>query len=109
MSDGGIVGTLTLSTHKPWAIDTAYFTRVKTPIYLTSMAVEPKQQGQGIGREMLVAAEAVARKWPGNAIRLDAFDAAAGAGGFYAKCGYVERGHAVFRDVPLIYYELLLS
>jgi GNAT superfamily N-acetyltransferase len=108
-SAGTIVGTLTLGTRKPWAIDANYFTRAKTPIYLTSMAVEPKQQGQGIGREMLVAAEAVARKWPGNAIRLDAFDAAAGAGGFYAKCGYVERGHAVFRDVPLIYYELLLS
>ena len=105
---GTIVGTLTLATRKPWAIDTAYFTKVKTPVYLTSMAVAPKLQGQGIGREMLVAAEAAVRKWPGQAIRLDAFDADAGAGAFYAKSGYKETGRTVFRDVPLIYYELLL-
>ncbi|MDP3735999.1 MAG: GNAT family N-acetyltransferase [Hyphomonadaceae bacterium] len=105
---GTIVGTLTLSTRKPWAIDTAYFTRVKTPIYLTSMAVEPKLQGQGIGREMLAASVEAVRKWPAHSIRLDAFDDKAGAGAFYAKCGYTETGRAVFRDVPLIYYELLL-
>lgn len=107
-SAGMIVGTLTLSTRKPWAIDTAYFTKVKTPIYLTSMAVEPKLQGQGIGRDLLVAAEQAVRNWPGESIRLDAFDANAGAGEFYAKSGYKEVGRTIFRDVPLIYYELLL-
>lgn len=105
---GTIVGTLALSTKKPWAIDASYFTRVKAPIYLTSMAVEPKLQGQGVGREMLVAAEEMARGWPGHAVRLDAFDADAGAGRFYEKCGYVERGRVVFRSVPLIYYEVVL-
>jgi GNAT superfamily N-acetyltransferase len=104
-----IVGTLALSTRKPWAIDASYFTKVKTPIYLTSMAVEPKLQGQGVGREMLAAAEATTRAWPGHAIRLDAFDAEAGAGIFYEKCGYKEVGRAVFRSVPLIYYERLLT
>jgi hypothetical protein len=48
------------------------------------------------------------RVWPGQAIRLDAFDADAGAGDFYAKGGYREMGRVVFRQVPLIYYELLL-
>ncbi len=105
---GLIVGTLTLSTRKPWAIDPAYFTKAKTPIYLTSMAIDPKQQKRGIGRAMLAAAIDKVRAWPGDAIRLDAFDDAAGAGEFYAKCGYQERGRAVFRSVPLIYYELLL-
>jgi GNAT superfamily N-acetyltransferase len=105
---GTIVGTLTLSARKPWAIDTAYFTKVKAPIYLTSMAVEPRLQGKGVGRFMLDGAHEKAKAWPGNAIRLDAFDANAGAGGFYARCGYRETGRAVFRDVPLIYYELLL-
>jgi GNAT superfamily N-acetyltransferase len=104
-----IVGTLALSARKPWAIDASYFTRVKTPIYLTSMAVEPKLQGQGVGREMLAAAEVTTRDWPGHAIRLDAFDADAGAGAFYEKCGYKEVGRAVFRSVPLIYYERLLT
>jgi GNAT superfamily N-acetyltransferase len=105
---GAIVGTLALSARKPWAIDASHFTKVRTPIYLTSMAVDPKLQGKGVGREMLVAAEEMVRGWPGHAIRLDAFDAEAGAGRFYEKCGYVERGHVVFRSVPLIYYEVVL-
>jgi GNAT superfamily N-acetyltransferase len=105
---GTIVGTLTLGTRKPWAIDTAYFTRIEKPVYLTSMAVDPKLQKQGVGREMLAAAEKSARAWPGHAVRLDAFDADAGAGAFYAKCGYKERGRAVFKTVPLIYYERML-
>jgi GNAT superfamily N-acetyltransferase len=105
---GEIVGTLTLSNVKPWAIDTAYFTPVSRPIYLTSMAVMPAVQKKGVGRFMLAAAVDVAKKWPGQAIRLDAFDADAGAGVFYAGCGYVERGRVAFRSVPLIYYEKLL-
>lgn len=108
MDAGVIVGTLTLSTQKPWAIDTSYFTKVSRPIYLTSMAVTPAKQGQGVGRSMLEAAASAAAAWPGQAIRLDAFDADAGAGAFYAKCGYSERGRAVFRAVPLVYFEKLL-
>lgn len=105
---GTIVGTLTLSGRKPWAIDTGYFTKVRTPVYLTSMAVDPKLQKQGVGGALLDAAVAKVKAWPGQAIRLDAFDADAGAGEFYAKSGYSEVGRAVFRQVPLIYYEQLL-
>lgn len=107
-----IVGTLTLSTRKPWAIDKSYFTSVKRPIYLTSMAVDPKEQGKGVGRALLADADTRAAAWPeapGQAIRLDAFDADAGAGAFYLKCGYIERGRAVFRTAPLIYFERLLG
>jgi GNAT superfamily N-acetyltransferase len=105
---GTIVGTMTLSTWKPWAIDKSYFTKVEKPLYLTSMAVEPKLQKHGVGRALLEAAEKAARDWPTQSIRLDAFDADAGAGGFYARCGYKEVGRATFRSVPLIYYELLV-
>lgn len=105
---GAIVGTLTLSAQKPWAIDPSYFTAVQRPIYLTSMAVAPALQNKGVGRAMLDAADRAAKAWPGQAIRLDAFDAAAGAGAFYAKCGYQEKGRATFRGVPLIYFEKLL-
>jgi hypothetical protein len=35
-------------------------------------------------------------------------NAAAGAGGFYAKCGFAERGHIVCKGDPLVYYEFLL-
>jgi GNAT superfamily N-acetyltransferase len=108
VSEGAIAGTLTLSTWKPWAIDKSYFMRVERPIYLTSMAVDPKLQRQGVGRALMAAAEEAVRAWPGQAIRLDAFDAEAGAGGFYAKCGYREVGRTIFRSVPLIYFEKLL-
>jgi GNAT superfamily N-acetyltransferase len=80
-----IVGTLRLATKKPWAIDTSYFTPVERPLYLTGMAVHPGLQRKGIGRLMLKEAEALARAWPADAIRLDAFDAAAGAGDFLCE------------------------
>jgi GNAT superfamily N-acetyltransferase len=108
VQEGAVIGTLTLSIHKPWAISKSYFTRVKTPIYLTSMAIDPKFQRQGIGRALLGDAETRARGWSGQAIRLDAFDADAGAGDFYARCGYRERGRVIFRTAPLIYFERLL-
>jgi GNAT superfamily N-acetyltransferase len=58
----------------------------------------------------LLIAEAVrqAQAWPANAIRLDAFDADAGAGGFYEKCGFKERGRVIYRNAPQVYFELLL-
>ena len=82
-----ILGTFKLGTRKPWAIDVSYFTAVARPLYLQSMAVRPELQRTGIGRELLEQATQVAKAWPVDAIRLDAYDADAGAGGFYAKCG----------------------
>jgi GNAT superfamily N-acetyltransferase len=103
-----IVTVLRLAQKKPWAIDPAYFSPVTRPLYLTNMAVSVAHQGQGLGRLALEDAAAVARGWPADAIRLDAYDAAAGAGGFYARCGYQERGRVVYKGTPLVYYELLL-
>jgi GNAT superfamily N-acetyltransferase len=104
-----IVGTLRLATKKPWAIDTAYFTPVARPLYLVGMAVHPELQNQGIGGLLLKEAEAAARAWPADAIRLDAFDAAAGAGAFYAKCGFREVARVTYKKDPLVYFELILS
>ena len=103
-----VIATLRLVTKKPWAIDVKYFTPGKRPLYLTSMAVEPELQRRGIGRFCLEEVERIAREWPGDAVRLDAYDAAAGAGRFYAKCGYREVGRVIYRKVPLIYFELVL-
>ena len=103
-----IVTTLRLATKKPWAIDVAYFTPVRRPLYLTGMAVSVPHQRQGLGRAALEDARAVAVAWPADAIRLDAFDAPAGAGPFYERCGYEARAHAVYKDDALIYYELVL-
>jgi GNAT superfamily N-acetyltransferase len=108
-SNRRIVGTLRLATKKPWAIDTAYFTAADKPLYLTGMAVHPDLQRNGVGRLLLKKAEAIASAWPADAIRLDAFDAAAGAGPFYAKCGYREVAHVIYKKDPLIYFELILS
>jgi len=105
----GVIGSLTLVTKKPWAIDASYFTPVLRPLYLLDMAVDPAAQGRGVGRFLLDEAERVAREWPAQALRLDAYDAPAGAGVFYAKCGYEEKGRVVYRGVPLIYYERLLA
>lgn len=103
-----VIATLRLSTKKPWAIDTAYFTDVHQPLYLTNMAVQPDLQRSGIGRCCLEEAVRIARKWPAGAIRLDAYDADAGAGGFYARCGFREVGRVMYRSVALIYYECLV-
>ena len=103
-----IVGTLSLATKKPWAIDVSYFTPVKRPLYLTGMAVSVERQGQGLGRVALEDACAVAEEWQADAIRLDAFDADAGAGGLYARCGFAERGRVVYKGDPLVYYERLV-
>ncbi len=78
------------------------------PLYLTDMAVAPAAQRQGVGRHLLEAAKDVARGWPGQAIRLDAYDAAAGASEFYARCGFREVGRVAYRGVPLVYFECLL-
>ena len=103
-----IVGTLTLQTKKPWAIDVLYFTPCRKSLYLINMAVAPDHQRLGVGRALLAEALRVARAFPADAIRLDAYDAEAGAGDFYARCGYREVGRVVYRSAGLVYYELIL-
>jgi GNAT superfamily N-acetyltransferase len=73
------------------------------------MAVDPAHQGKGIGRRSVLDAVQLVRSLGGDAVRLDAYDAVVGAGGFYEKCGFREVGRATFRVTPLIYYELRLE
>jgi GNAT superfamily N-acetyltransferase len=102
-----LLTVLRLATKKPWAIDVSYFTPVERPLYLTGMAVSVAHQRQGLGRVAIEDASAVAREWSADAIRLDAFDAAAGAGEFYARCGFTERGRVRYKGDPLVYFERL--
>lgn len=102
-----VVGTVRLATKKPWAIDLAYFTLVTRALYLHDLAVAPEAQRQGIGRQLIEQAKAVALAWPGQAIRLDAYDHPAGAGPFYRRCGFRNAGQATYRRVPLLYFELV--
>jgi GNAT superfamily N-acetyltransferase len=105
---GRLIGCLRLTTRKPWAIDRSYFTPVARPLYLMDMAVHPSRQRRGIGRDILAEAVRLTRAWPADAIRLDAYDAEAGAGEFYRKSGFTERGRVTYRRTPLIYFELLV-
>jgi GNAT superfamily N-acetyltransferase len=104
-SRGRIIATLRLATRKPWAIDASYFTPCLRPLYLTSMAVAPGRQRAGVGRRCLEQARRIARDWPADALRLDAYDAPAGAGEFYRKCGFREVGRTSYRGNPLVYFE----
>ena len=106
---GKIVGTLTLQTKKPWSIDVSYFTACQKPLYLINMAVDPRRQRRGIGRALLHEALRVARALSADALRLDAYDADAGAGGFYRRCGYRRAGRKSYRGVPLVYFECMIG
>jgi ribosomal protein S18 acetylase RimI-like enzyme len=102
-----IVGTVRVATRKPWAIDLSCLTAVPRAVYLHDLAVAPGCQRQGIGQRLIKEAKALAIAWPSQAIRLDAYDHAAGAGAFYRRCGFQEVGHATYRGVPLVYFELV--
>jgi GNAT superfamily N-acetyltransferase len=104
-----IVGTLRLTTKKPWAIDTTYFSPCRQPVYLTAMAIMPAKQRQGIGGRCMKEAERIARALPADALRLDAYDSKAGTGGFYANCGLVESGRVSYRGASLIYFESVFT
>jgi len=105
---GKIAATFALQTKKPWAINLSYFTPVPKPLYLVNLAVAPRAQGRGLGRRMITAAIAAAKAWPADAIRLDAYDTAAGASRFYVSCGFRERGRVKYKGTPLRYFEMLL-
>ena len=106
--EGIAIATLQLATKRPWTIGRQYFTRVTRPLYLLGMAVDPARQRTGVGRRCIAAAVARCRAWPADALCLDAYDADAGAGGFYRKCGFAEVGRATCRSTPLIYFEMLM-
>ena len=103
-----VVGTARLAAKRPWAISAKHFAPVRRPLYLVDMAVRPAAQRTGLGRMLIEQAVQIARVWPGDSIRLDAYDAPAGAGPFYLKCGFTEVGRAEYRGVPLVYFERLL-
>jgi GNAT superfamily N-acetyltransferase len=105
---GRLVGTLRMLLKKPSEYDRPWFTRVRRPLFLYDMAVDPARQRRGLGRACIEGAIRAARAWPADAIRLDAYDHAAGAGPFYEKCGFREISRRVYFRAPIIYYEMML-
>jgi GNAT superfamily N-acetyltransferase len=104
-----LVATLRLSTKKPWAIDRSHFSASKRPLYLLSMAVAPDLQRRGVGRPCIEQVKEVCRLWLADAVRLDSYNAPAGAGRFYAKCGFRNVGGVNFRGCPLSYFEWVVQ
>lgn len=105
---GRLIASLALQWKKPWSIDRAFLAPGRKPLFLTRMVVDPQYQRQGIGRQCLDEARRIAKERNAGSICLDAFDCPAGAGPFYAKCGFREIGRAAYRTIPHIYYEAIL-
>ena len=100
------LATFELQTNKPFWYSGKWFAEPDAPaFYLLHMAVTPARQRQGIGRDIMGAIEGMARGAGCRAVRFDAYDAAAGAGTFYRKCGYALVHRGSFNGVPLEYYE----
>jgi GNAT superfamily N-acetyltransferase len=107
IEDSGLaVATFILNRRRPgWYHDSWFADPGAKSGYLTHLAVRPESQRQGIGRYALAEAERWCRTADLAALRFDAYQGPAGAGPFYAKCGYTLRHSNKFRGVELHYYE----
>jgi ribosomal protein S18 acetylase RimI-like enzyme len=104
-----IIGTVRLTTARPWSFDCSAFSPVRTALYVLGLAVAPDVRGQGVGRQLMDAVKRIASASPADAVWLDAYDHAAGAGEFYRKCGFRKVGGTVHGKMPLVYYEWLVG
>lgn len=100
------VGTVRLAWANPAVFDaTFFFTPAKAALYVLGLAVSPDHRREGIGRQLLEESKRIATDWPAEALWLDTYDHAAGAGEFYERCGFREVGSSVLNHLPLLYYE----
>ena len=100
-----LVGTVRLIEANPALLDASRFTPVRTALYVIGLAVAVDCRGQGVGRELMEVCKATARSWPAQALWLDTYEHAAGAGRFYEKCGFRKVGVSALLDGQLGYYE----
>jgi GNAT superfamily N-acetyltransferase len=99
--DATPVATFELQTKKTFWYDERWFAEPDAAaFYLLHMAVSPERQRRGNGRIIVAKIEDIARGAGRRAVRFDAYDAAAGAGAFYQKCGYALVHSGSFNDVP---------
>ena len=102
---GTVIATLRLRSSSPWIGETKFFTPAEKPLHLTTMAVGPQWQRRGVGRSAVTHACQIASQLGADAIRLDCFDAPAGAGGFYERCGFRQIARTRYLGVPLLWFE----
>lgn len=107
--EGEIIGTVRLVPALPALFDSSAFTPVERPWYVLGLAVSPTVRGAGVGRQLMEAAKEAAQARGAQALWLDAYDHIAGAGPFYQKCGFRRVGRTESHEVPLFYFEWLVS
>ena len=108
---GEIIGTVRLTTPNPHAFDASAFTPVTSALYVLGLAVASAYRKRGVGRRLMAAAKQAARDRRAQALWLDVYEHAAGAGPFYRRCGFQVVGPAPGGEPPLTFYEqsLLVS
>jgi hypothetical protein len=89
------------------AVDADQARRFGDDRWWTTMTEKSVARALKSSRVLVARASAVARSWPVDAIRLDAYDGPSGGGPFYKECGFTEVGRAVYRGVPLVYFEFV--
>jgi GNAT superfamily N-acetyltransferase len=60
----------------------------ENPLIMHQLAIDPKEQGKGIAKELMLFAEAFAKKEGSETIRLDAYSKNNSSNNFYQKAGY---------------------
>lgn len=103
--DDILVGTVRLTTINPRSMMSVGFTPVGSVLYLIGLAVAAEYRSMGIGRALIGAAKDMARSARVEALWLDTYQGAAGAGPFYLRCGFRQVSATGTGRVPLVYYE----
>ena len=107
--EAGVVGTVRLARAQPALFDAAAFTPVANAFYVLGLAVAPASRGRGVGRALMESAKEATRSAPMDALWLDVYDHAAGAGSFYEKCGFRKVGRVSHQRTVLVGYEWLAA
>jgi GNAT superfamily N-acetyltransferase len=89
-----------------------YLERRGDRAYLGMLSIQPSQQGRGLGRAMMAAAEAQVRAWGCRGIDIRILSLRTELPPFYLALGFVETGRTDVVDDPFTrepYYFILMS
>jgi ribosomal protein S18 acetylase RimI-like enzyme len=106
LEDGRVVASLTLSAAAPAFYDLSYFDAREPARYLSSLAVEPREQQRGLGRACVEWALAAAGAAGARSVRLDTAGDNEPAQAFFDALGFVRRSPAVGpAGFTVVYFE----
>jgi ribosomal protein S18 acetylase RimI-like enzyme len=110
IDDGRVVAMVTLSADPPSFYDDSYFDPAGEPArYLSMLAVEPTDQGRGIGRACVEWAVARASQANARSVRLDTAGENEPAQRFFLRLGFAQRSPVLsFPRFTLVYFERVL-